>query len=324
MVKRSKFDSICKDCLLLILNYLSIESARALGLTCSKFYIIYQKYVSCHPLLTHFKDILIKIQQKEEKELKTKENFERFITRKIPKNPGKNFYPDFRQTQAGRGILIPRAASQNSRIISKKNADIAYNLYLVQLDQIIFNTQQNREFYHSLPLPAFIKYLISIWMKYPSKYIRLVPFEILKQYLEDCEALNADYCLLFKTTQQCCLKPHISDDENIWNLKDKMIDLDEVIFAFSRTKEESFLFGLFDLENRGDPPLTICHNCPQSPCSFKCKYYYIDYENRFPESGIQKGKISDIGDNLSNGYYQGTFFEVFNYFVKNRYLLVET
>ena len=320
-------ETIGKDCASIIFNYLPLESARALGLTCSQFFPIYRKYLCAHPTLNHFKEILIKIREKEARELVEKENLEGFFMSKIYKKLDVNYYhieqilkPDIRR-DFGRGRRqIPPPT--NVKTISKEEADLAYNAYLAALDSIITNTQQNHADYNELPLPTFVKYLIAIWIKYPSKYLRLVPYEILKQYLTTCETLGADFCVLFKTTQRCCSGPHVTDKEDIWNLGDKMVDLDEVLMAFSRTQTDSFLFGIFDLENRNDPPLTICHKCSQSkPCPAKCQHYYIDYENRFPDSGISKGKIEGLDNNPFTGYYEGTFLDVFNYFVKNRHLL---
>ena len=326
-------DKLYQDCILIILNYLSIESARSFGLTCSKHFGVYRKYVCAHPTLNHFKEILIKIREKEAIELVDKEDLDGFTQSQIYKDLhgysdiihyAGDFKPDFRGLGRGqgRGNRIPRPEPKK---VSPEESDTAYKLYLKQLDSIIFNTRQNKQHYNSLLLPTFVKYLINIWFVYPSKYIRLGPLDILKQYLADCEELDADYCLLFKTTQRCCTGPHISDNENIWNVKDKMVDLDEVLIAFSRAQEDSFLFGAFDIEGHGNPPLTICNDCEQSlPCPAKCKYYFIDYENRFPENGygIGKKKLCEVIEkNRYNCYGEGVFLEVFDYFVKHRYLL---
>ena len=94
--------------------------------------------------------------------------------------------------------------------------------------------------------------------------------------------------------------------------------------AFSRTHSDSFLFGAFDIEDRDYLPITICHNCTQSlPCPDKCKYYYIDCEDRFAEFGIGKKKISEVNEvDPFNIYYEGIFCEIFDFFIKNRRLLI--
>lgn len=321
---------ICNDNIMTICNYLSIESAHAFGLTCSRHFTLYRKYICKHPTLNHFKETLIKIREREIKSLVQRNNDWNFsmspIYEKLRDKYSKNIPTDPTDPQLQwRWQLINRPLGKSMKEwldIPQDEQEFAYQCYCKALDTIIINTQKNRELYNELPLPVFVKYLINIWFLYPSKYLRLVPVEVLQQYLTDCDQLSADYCLLFKTMQRSCSGPHISDKENIWNLGDKIVDWNEVLVAFSRTKEDSFLFGLIDVENNGEPPLTICNSCAQSkPCSAKCRYYYIDYENRFPDSYIRKRKIGEMDHNHSYGYYEGTFLDIFNYFVKNRYLL---
>ena len=312
--------SLHRDCVILILNYLSLNDARTFGLTCQTLFEIYRSYLSRRADLKHFRDTLIKIQQREAERLTyeygeyaNSVTYKKLRKRYSIKIPNPNIgnrpwrFPGEKDT-IRQWLEIPEEESK-----------LAYSEYLTKLDEIIQKAQNDSDRYNELPLPTFVKYLINIWLKYPSKVIRMVPVDVLKQYLEDGAELGADYCLLFKTVQTPCSGPDISDEKNIWNIKDKIVDLDEVIIACSRTLENSFLFGEFDIEYQAYPPLTICHDCLNSlPCPLKCKYYFIDYENRFPYSAIDKGKLENC---KPNGYYEGTFLEIWDYFVKNRYLL---
>ena len=161
-------NTICSDNILLIFNNLSFESARQFGLTCTSHFVLYRKYICVHPILNNFKETLIKIREKEEKELATKEYLEGFTMSKIYKDLDINnvdiqqiFKPDFR-SGAGRGIPMRRPPTQSSKIISKETVELAYNSYLAQLDSIIANTQKNLTLYNELSLPVLVKYLINI------------------------------------------------------------------------------------------------------------------------------------------------------------------
>lgn len=310
-----------KDCVILILNYLSLDSAREVGLTCQKFWAIYQGYLSRHPQLNHFKNIAIRIQQKEPEQLTYE--YGGYHDSSAYKKLKKKYSVKVPNPSAGRRPWKLPGEKDTIRQYSEIPQDeriLAHSTYVQNLDAIISQARDDRPRYNELPIPAFVKYLINIWCKYPSKCMRMAPFEVLKQYLDDAQELGAEYCLLFKTVQTPCTGPDISDDPNIWNVKDKMVDSSEVILAFSRTQETSFIFGEFDIDRSDSyPPFTICDACGESlPCPAKCKYYFIDYENRFPDSCFGKGKLEQFSP---NGYYEGPFLNIFNYFVKNRYLL---
>lgn len=294
------------DTIPLILNNLSLDDAKNFGLSCKKYFGIYKKYISTHPDLKFFSDFL-------------KEN--QILEENILNHPEAELRSNFE---------IAYYEHIDSYLENRLESCPEYSTYLSKLDDIIRITRQNKDSYNSLNMPTKIKLLINIWLRYPSKRLRLVPSEVLNYYIQDTKILNIEYVAIFKLMIIPCIGSYMSRNDDIWNVRSHIIDTTEELIGFSVRDDNKFTYACYDVCGDIAPPLSLCRNCLSFPneCGKKrskcglCNYYYLDVEHINTDSIFRTSTISESTNIYHSGYHLGNFKETMKLLIKqNHYIL---
>lgn len=191
--------------------------------------------------------------------------------------------------------------------------------YLLQLKTLIDKKVADKHLYFDLPISILIKRIISLSFIYRPLFIRLVPPNVLKQYLNETDRFGNEYVGLFKYKTV--------PKDPIWFCGTQVTQTDEV-FCFNIHNDQEFLCGHWD----GDwpPHFQICDTCRSrtSLCG-KCGYYYIDFTE---DDESEKERYDDESDyyrdhpftqlrikegicTTGSGYYVGNFDSAFQLFM---------
>ena len=261
-----------------IFKFLSLDQKRSVGLTCSKLWHMYQEILSKHIELKYFQEQLVLISH--------------FETGLISiDNDGCDF--------GGPEIYHVSMVQDNIQLTKEE----AFEEYKASLDKIVVETIKNRDLYNQLEIPAMIKYLINIWIKCPSKLLRLVPYDILKIYLDDVEKFNLEFVMLFDLYGSSESHRYISNIENMWNCRDKIVKYQIYSLIFSVKEEFKLLLGRYPDAYAKIPKINGTRYFVIDP-EYKIHKPYIGGDLEYRQ--IKKNEIQYLG------YYYGNSMDVLN------------
>lgn len=254
-----------------ILEFLSLDQKRNLGLTCSKLWHMYRTLLSKQPELKYFQEQLILIRQYETNLISMDEDdydcdFRYPKTNKaqigflnlpppIPIDRVDEYMANYALGIPNNfGHPVPASVPLDQRdqymancaLIKPLTKEEAFEKYQAKLEQIITDTVNNKDRYNSLEIPIRIKYIINIWLKYPSKLLRLVPVDILQRYLADVQRLGLEYVMLFDLHNSPGGYRYISGKRNMWNCGEHIVTYQIYSLSFSVNAEFQLLMGMYD------------------------------------------------------------------------------